>query len=192
MHSCASNGGWKMRSVVVALLMPWAMVCAQSPAPSAPPAPPPLPPVDANAIKPAPAPAPAKPRRAIELSPAERQAIDARELKAVKPASVDEALLPTPEDAKIEREENDNTTRIEQLRTSNRISEVIVTPPRAAYSYSMTNREGKQPFGTTQMTPGLSVPNFFRFEFGRSTPAASTPSVPPPVTPPAPSAKPSN
>lgn len=175
-----------MKSAVFAVLMPWAiMVCAQSPAP------PPMPPADVKAVKPATA--PAKPRRAIELSPAERQAIDARELKAVKPASVDEALQPTPEDAKIEREENDNTTRIEQLRTSNRISEVIVTPPRAAYSYTMTNREGKQPFGTTQMSPGLSVPNFFRFEFGRSTPApATTPLVPPPVTLPAQPAKPSN
>ena len=42
------------------------------------------------------APAAAKPRRAIELSPAERQAIDERELKAVKPASVEEALQPKP------------------------------------------------------------------------------------------------
>ncbi|MBC8119979.1 MAG: hypothetical protein H7X75_10435 [Burkholderiaceae bacterium] len=180
-----------MKSAVLALLMPWAMAAyAQAPVPSAPPGPPPLPAADSKAVKPTLA--PAKPRRAIELSPAERQAIDARELKAVRPASVEDALQPTPEDAKIEREENDNTTRIEQLRTSNRISEVIVTPPRAAYSYSMTNREGKQPFGTTQMSPGLSVPNFFRFEFGRSTPSTSTPSVPPPVTLPASPAKPSN
>ena len=130
-----------------------------------------------------PAPAPSTPRRAIELSPAERQAIDARELKKVKPASVEEALQPTPEDAKIERDDTSNTTRIEQYRTSNRVSEVIVTPAGSSRSYSMTNREGKQPFGTTQMTPGLSVPNFFRFEFGRPAP---TPTVPPPAAPPAP------
>ena len=97
-----------MKFAVFALLMPWAIVVgAQSPAPAAPSAPPPLPAADATAVKPV-AP-PAKPRRAIELSPAERQAIDARELKAVKPASVDEALVPTPEDAKVEREENENT-----------------------------------------------------------------------------------
>ena len=76
------------------------------------------------------------------------------------------------EDAKVEREENENTTRIEQFRTSNRISEVIVTPPRAAHSYTMTNREGKQPFGTTQMSPGLSVPNFFKLRVWPLDPGA--------------------
>lgn len=161
-----------MKIALLAVLLSFALAAhAQTTAPSLPP---PLP-ADAKAAKPT----PAKPRRAIELSPAERQAIDTRELKAVKPASVEEALQPTAEDAKIEREENNNTTRIEQLRTSNRISEVIVTPPRAAYSYTMTNREGKQPFGTTQMTPGLSVPNFFRFEFGRPAPAPNAPPLPP-------------
>jgi hypothetical protein len=118
-------------------------------------------------------PAPAKPRRAIELSPAERQAIDERELKAVKPASVDTS----------------NTTRIEQFRSSNRIIEVVVTPAGTSHSYSMTNREGKQPLGTTQMNPGLSVPNFFRFEFGRPTPAP-LPTPAPPQAPAQPSAKP--
>lgn len=165
-----------MRTVAFAVLLPWAMA-AYAQTTSAPP-PPPMPP-DSKTSKPALAPAP--PRRAIELSPAERQAIDARELKAVKPASVEEALQPTPEDAKIERDDTSNTTRIEQYRTSNRVSEVVVTPAGSSRSYSMTNREGKQPFGTTQMTPGLSVPNFFRFEFGRPAP---TPTVPPPAAPP--------
>ena len=172
-----------MKTVVLAVLLAWApMAFAQTPAPS----PPPMPAsTEAKAAKPV----LAKPRRAIELSPAERQAIDARELKAVKPASVEEALQPTPEDAKIERDDVSNTTRIEQFRTSNRISEVVVTPPGTSRSYSMTNREGKQPFGTTQMSPGLSVPNFFRFEFGRPTPAPlPTPAPPPPAA----SAKPSN
>lgn len=165
-----------MRTVAFAVLLPWAMA-AYAQTTSAPP-PPPMPP-DSKTSKPALA--PATPRRAIELSPAERQAIDARELKAVKPASVEEALQPTPEDAKIERDDTSNTTRIEQYRTSNRVSEVVVTPAGSSRSYSMTNREGKQPFGTTQMTPGLSVPNFFRFEFGRPAP---TPTVPPPAAPP--------
>ena len=168
-----------MRTVAFAVLWLWAMA-AHAQATGAPP-PPPMPSAtESKAAKPA----PAKPRRTIELSPAERQAIDARELKAVKPASIEEALQPTPEDAKIERDDTSNTTRIEQHRTSNRISEVIVTPAGTSRSYTMTNREGKQPLGTTQMTPGLSVPNFFRFEFGRASP---TPSVPPPAsTPPQP------
>ena len=178
-----------MRTVALALLLLWAMA-AYAQTTSAPP-PPPMPP-ESKAAKPAPA--PSTPRRAIELSPAERQAIDARELKKVKPASVEEALQPTPEDARIERDEANNTggntTRIEQYRTSNRISEVIVTPAGSSRSYSMTNREGKQPFGTTQMTPGLSVPNFFRFEFGRPPP---TPTVPPPVAlPPSAPSKPAS
>ena len=163
-----------MRTVALALLLPWVMAAyAQTTS-----APPPMP-SESKAVKPTPA--PSTTRRAIELSPAERQAIDARELQKVKPASLEEALQPTPEDAKIERDDTSNTTRIEQYRTSNRVSEVIVTPAGSSRSYSMTNREGQQPFGTTQMTPGLSVPNFFRFEFGRPAP---TPIVPPPAAPP--------
>lgn len=146
---------------------------------------PPPPPLPASTETKAGKPVSSKPRRAIELSPAERAAIDARELKAVKPASVEEALQPKPEDLKVERDESANSTRIEQLRTSNRISEVIVTPAGTSRSYSMTNREGQQPFGTTQMGPGLSVPNFFKFEFGRPVPAPLTAPAPPagPVKP---------
>ena len=184
-----------MKTVALAVLLAWTpMAFAQTPV--APP-PPPMPAATADkATKPAPAkPAPAKPRRAIELSPAERQAIDERELQAVKPASVEEALQPTPagdpDNAKIERDDTSNTTRIEQFRTSNRITEVVVTPAGSTHSYTMMNREGKQPLGTTQMNPGLSVPNFFRFEFGRTTPAP-LPIPAPPQAPAQPSAKPSN
>jgi len=181
-----------MKTVALALLLAWApMGFAQT---AGAPPPPPMPATTTDkATKSAPAkPAPAKPpRRAIELSPAERQAIDARELQAVKPASIEEALQPTPEDAKIERDDISNTTRIEQFRTSNRITEVVVTPAGSTHSYSMMNREGRQPLGTTQMNPGLSVPNFFRFEFGRSTPAP-LPAPAPPQAPAQPSAKPSN
>jgi hypothetical protein len=65
---------------------------------------------------------------------------------------------------------------------SNRVSEVIVTPAGRDRSYVMINREGQLPFGTTQMgSGGLSVPMFFRFEFGRtSTPPATTTTTPPP------------
>ena len=174
-----------MKTVALAVLLAWGpLAFAQTSAP-----PPMTAATDAKSAKPA----PAKPRRAIELSPAERAAIDARELKAVKPASVEEALQPKPDDLKIERDEasnpGGNTTRIEQYRTSNRISEVVVTPAGTSRSYSMTNREGRQTLGTTQMSPGLSVPNFFRFEFGRPAPAPLEAPVPPPTSGPA---KPSN
>ena len=169
-----------MKAVACAmLLMGAASLAGQSAAQTAAPAPPPL--TDSKDKRAEPK--STKPRAAIILTPAERQAIDTRELNAVKPASVEEALQPRPpgdpDNAKVERVEDfSNTTRIEQQRTSNRISEVIVTPRGAPYSYSMTNREGRQPFGTTQMTPGLSVPNFFRFEFGRTTPPPETPAPP--------------
>jgi hypothetical protein len=141
-------------------------------------APPPLPPA-----KPA-APKPAQPRPAIQLTPAERQAIEAAQAGAAQPPRVEDALAPTPEDMKPRAADDaSNTTRIEQLHQSNRVSEVIVTPPGQSRSYVMQNREGQQPFGTTQMNSGLSVPMFFRFEFGRSPPPATNPPSPP-ATPP--------
>jgi len=170
-----------MKTVAWAVLLAWSsLASAQAPAPP----PPPMPTsTETRAAKPA----PAKPRRAIELSPAERQAIDERESKAVKPASVEEALQPKPagdpDNVKVERDDLSNTTRIEQFRTSNRISEVVVTPAGSSRSYSMTNNEGRQPLGTTQMSPGLSVPNFFKFEFGRTTPAPLQAPTPPPTPP---------
>lgn len=160
-----------------------AVLLALAPIASAQTAPPPPPMPAAGPADKAAKPLPAKPRRAIELSPAEREAIDARELKAVKPASVEEALQPKPagdpDNARAERDDFSNTTRIEQFRTSNRVTEVVVTPAGTSHSYSMTNREGRQPFGTTQMSPGLSVPNFFKFEFGRvAAPAGAALPVP--------------
>ncbi len=181
-----------MKTVALAVLLAWSsMASAQAPAPP----PPPMPAAtETKASKPASTnPTSAKPRRAIELSPAERQAIDERELKAVKPASVEDALQPKPagdpDNARIERDDLSNTTRIEQHRTSNRISEIVVTPAGTSRSYSMTNNEGRQPLGTTQMSPGLSVPNFFKFEFGRPAPAPLQAPAPPPAPAPA---KPSN
>lgn len=175
-----------MKTVALAVLLAWSfMAAAQTP-------PPPLPPMPAASEGKAAKPPPSKSRRTIELSPAERQAIDEREAKAVKPASVEDALQPRPagdpDNAKIERDDSSYTTRIEQFRTSNRVSEVVVTPAGSSRSYSMTNNEGRLPLGTTQMNPGLSVPSFFKFEFGRTTPP-----LPAPAPPQAPSpAKPSN
>jgi hypothetical protein len=124
------------------------------------------------------------PRPAIQLTPAERQAIDAAQAGKEPAARVEDALAPTPEDIKPRAaDETSNTTRIEQLHQSNRVSEVIVTPPGQSRSYVMQNREGQQPFGTTQMNSGLSVPMFFRFEFGRSLPPATNPPSPPAPSP---------
>ena len=123
-------------------------------------------------------------RPAIQLTPAERQAIEAAQAGKAQPARVEDALAPTPEDMKPRAaDDTSNTTRIEQLHQSNRVSEVIVTPPGQSRSYVMQNREGQQPFGTTQMSSGLSVPMFFRFEFGRSSPPATNPPSPPAPSP---------
>jgi hypothetical protein len=125
---------------------------------------------------------PAAPRSSIQLTPAERQAIDAAQGSAEKPAPFEDALAPTAEDIKPREADDRSTTRIEQTRVSNRVSEVIVTPAGQSHSYVMNNREGQQPFGTTQMSPGgLSVPMFLRFEFGRTTPPPVTNPPPPPA-----------
>ena len=144
-------------------------------------APPPLP--AASSARPAATPT-AKPRSTIQLTPAERQAIDATQSAGEKPVRVEDALAPTPEDMKPRASEDpSNTTRIEQMHQSNRVSEVIVTPPGQSRSYVMHNREAQQPFGTTQMNSGLSVPMFFRLEFGKSTPPATNPPPPPAPSP---------
>jgi hypothetical protein len=127
---------------------------------------------------------PSAPRTAIQLTPAERQAIDAAQAGKEAPARVEDALAPTPEDIKPRAaDEPSATTRIEQLHQSNRVSEVIVTPPGQSRSYVMHNREGQQPFGATQMNSGLSVPMFFRIEFGKSAPPATNPPSPPAPSP---------
>jgi hypothetical protein len=159
----------RMLAVLAALL-----VLGLQPAQAQTDAPPSLPP---EAAKPAAIRA-AAPRQSIELTPAERQAIDEQALRAVKPASVEQALVPSAEDLRTARPE-DTATRIEQTRTGNRVTEVTVTPAHSTRSYVMTNREGRQPVGITEMSSGLSVPMFFRVEFGRSgTPAAPAPSPP--------------
>ena len=127
---------------------------------------------------------PAPPRSAIQLTPAERQAIDTAQSAREKPVRVEDALAPTPEDMKPRSaDETSNATRIEQLHQSNRVSEVLVTPSGQSRSYVMQTREGQQPFGTTQMNSGLSVPMFFRLEFGKSTPPATNPPPPPVPSP---------
>jgi hypothetical protein len=169
----STRGGFAPTLLFAALAMTCAAVAAQ---PTGTPPPPPMAPA-------APAKSQArsdKPRPAIQLSPAERHAIDAAEESKAKAASqVDEGLAPTAADIKPRTEPDSGTTRIEQIYTSNRVSEVIVTPAGQTHRYIMVNREGRQPYGTTDLNSGLSVPMFFRFEFGKSTP--TTPVSPPPA-----------
>ena len=124
---------------------------------------------------------PGAPPRSIQLSPSERAALDeAAERTDKAAAAADNGLAPTADDIKPRSDSGLNTTRIEQTRTSNRITEVIVTPAGQTHSYVMVNREFRMPYGTTQMNSGLSVPMFFRFEFGKPTPATN---LPPPPSP---------
>ena len=130
--------------------------------------------------------APARPaaqpatRQRLELPAAEKQAIDARANAASPPppAAGDE-LVPTEADAKAPPPE-EPVTRIEQVRTNNRISEIRVTPALTGRTYTMTNRDGQQPISATESLSGLSVPKFFTFEFGRPTERPAAPLPPPP------------
>lgn len=94
-----------------------------------------------------------------------------------KPA---DELVPTAADLVVPPED-DRQARMEQIRSSNRISEVIVTPAFSSHSFVMTNREGRQPLTQTDMGGGLSVPKFFRWEFGAATPPPLALPPPPPT-----------
>ena len=87
--------------------------------------------------------------------------------------------MPTDADAKAPPPE-EPVTRIEQIRTDNRISEIRVTPALTGRTYTITNREGQQPISATESLSGLSVPKFFTFEFGRPTERSAPPLPPPP------------
>ena len=158
----------------VALAAVPGLVYAQaSSAPAAKPAAP------AAATRPASTPEPAA-RTRIELPASERRALEAAETPTKPSADVTHnELLPTPDDARTISPE-ENQTRIEQIRTSNRISEVIVTPAMTGRPYIMTNREGRQSMSATESTSGLSLPKFFTFEFGRPAERPAAPLPPPP------------
>jgi len=123
-------------------------------------------------------PAPAVPRQRIELTPAERQALDKA---AAPPAATRDELVPTEADAKAVPPD-EPVTRIEQVWTSNRISEIRVTPALTGRTYTINNREGQQPMSATDTSSGLSLPKFFTFEFGRPA-ERPTPGLPPPPSP---------
>ena len=127
----------------------------------------------------APAPATAAPRTRIELSPAERQALDGTNASTRSTAPTRDELLPTADDAQALQPAEERQTVIEQVRTPNRTTEIRVTPALTGRTYTMTTREGRQPLSATGTSPGLSVPKFFTFEFG-GTEERPAPTLPPP------------
>jgi hypothetical protein len=118
------------------------------------------------------------PRQRIELPAAERQALDAGQTRSAPSVPTQAELVPSAADARAPVLEEPQT-RIEQVRTGNRISEVRVTPALTGRTYTITNREGRQPTSAFETSPGLSVPKFFTFEWGRPEERAA-PSLPPP------------
>ncbi len=122
---------------------------------------------------------PAAPRTRIELPPAEQQALESGSSGNRPTTPTRNELLPNADDASTTIIDEPANV-IEQIRTSNRITEIRVTPAMTGRTYIMTNREGRQPTTATDTTSGLSVPKFFTFEFGRQAerPAAALP--PPP------------
>ena len=136
----------------------------------------------AAATPPAKAPA-SPPRQRIELPAAERQALGAGGTPGTPAGPTQADLVPSAADAKAAPPEEPQT-RIEQVRTSNRISEIRVTPALTGRTYTITNREGRQPTSAVETSPGLSVPKFFTFEWGRAEerPAPALPPPPPSST----------
>jgi hypothetical protein len=121
-------------------------------------------------------------RSRIELSPAERQALDGTSAStSSSSAPTRDELLPTADDARALPPAEERQTVIEQVRMPNRATEIRVTPALTGRTYTMTTREGSQPLSATGTSPGLSVPKFFTFEFGGSEerPAATLPPPPP-------------
>ena len=128
--------------------------------------------------------APATPRTTIELPAAERQAMEpAPKPQPSLPTSAE--LLPTPDDARALPPAAEPQTVVEQVRLPNRTTEIRVTPALTGNTWTMTTREGRQPISPTATSPGLSVPNLFTFEFGRTSdaPAANPPPPPSSATP---------
>lgn len=128
-----------------------------------------------------PAPAANAPRTRIELSPAERQAMDGTTTSTRSTGPTRDELLPTADDAHALQPAEERQTIIEQVRMPNRTTEIRVTPALTGRTYTMTTREGRQPLSATGTSPGLSVPKFFTFEFGgpEERPAQALPPPPP-------------
>jgi hypothetical protein len=125
----------------------------------------------------------APPRTKFELPAAERQALEAVRPQPSTPTA--EELLPTPDDARALPPASEHQTVVEQIRLPNRTTEIRVTPALTGNTWTMTTREGRQPTSPTATSPGLSVPNLFTWEFGRTAnaPAANPPPPPSSATP---------
>lgn len=122
---------------------------------------------------------PAAPRTRIELPLAEKQALESGSSGNRPTTPTRNELLPNADDASTTIIDEPANV-IEQIRTSNRITEIRVTPAMTGRTYIMTNREGRQPTTATDTTSGLSVPKFFTFEFGRQAERPATALPPPP------------
>jgi len=123
--------------------------------------------------------APKAPRQVIELPKAERQALEAEGAPRQTTGPTQADLVPTEADARAPLQSKEKETHIEQVRTSNRISEIRVTPALTGRMYTITNREGRQPTSATDTSSNLSVPKFFTFEWGGKEERPS-PALPPP------------
>lgn len=185
------RSGMHRAAVRISLLLAASALCSAAIAQTTP-APASTPRTAAPATRVQPAMPPAKqlanepaPRTRIELPAAERAALESATAPALPPAPPERnELLPQPDDAQLTIIEPSGTV-VEQIRQSNRISEVRVTPAMTGHTWVMTNREGRQPIGATDTQPGLSVPKFFTFEFGGGSRQAATPAAP--AAPPPPS-----
>jgi hypothetical protein len=122
-------------------------------------------------------PAPAVPRTRIELPAAERQALEDNRAAPVAPARNE--LLPQASDSDGTLLEPPATV-VDEIRTGNRVSEIRVTPALTGHTYTINNREGRQPITATGSPNSLSLPKFFTFEFGQPTERAVAPAAPPP------------
>jgi len=129
---------------------------------------------------PAAKPAAPAPRQRIELPASEKQALEAGTSSSSSQTLTSTDLVPSAADAKAPPPAEQPTTRIEQIRTSNRISEIRVTPALTGRTYTITNREGRQPTSAVETSSGLSVPKFFTFEWGRPDERPAPPLPPPP------------
>lgn len=116
-------------------------------------------------------------RTRIELPPAERQALEDNRAAPVTPARNE--LLPQADDANGTLLEPPATV-VDEIRTGNRVSEIRVTPALGGHTYTITNREGRQPITATGGSNSLSLPKFFTFEFGQPAERAVAPAAPPP------------
>ncbi|MCX8005235.1 MAG: hypothetical protein N2688_09810 [Burkholderiaceae bacterium] len=111
--------------------------------------PPPLPPAAVSGASP--------PRTVIRLPEGERLP-PAVPPQAPLTEAAEEPWPPAARDASRQ-------TRIEQRRQGNRVVEIVVTPAGSTASYVIVNREGRPPLSTQELSSGLSLPRFLRFDF---------------------------